>query len=882
MNDRRPELRLAMLLAVAALTYTVSAQVPDSIAYQGYLELDGAPVDNPSATLTFRLFDAATGGTELWEETQSGVSVEGGVFSVYLGAASSLEEVSFEGSRWLSVAVGGDSAPQLSPRTALVAAPYALGLRGLRVRPSTQHEYAPSLIGGYWKNSVAEGANSGTISGGGGYAAPNHVGGNSGTVGGGAGNNAAGLYSTISGGYSNGISADNGTIGGGAFNLSAATSATVGGGVSNQAMGDRSAVGGGGSNSAEGAYASVPGGLSNRAKGDYSFAAGYNAKARHRASFAFNAQVASVPDEADSLSTTADGQFLIRAPGGVGIGTNIPASPLTVAGAIESTSGGFVFPDGSVQTTAGTSGSSWALTGNTGTTAGTHFIGTTDDEPIELRVNGARGLRLESTSLGFEYGAVNVIFGPAANTVASGVAGATISGGGSDETDEENRIYAHYGTIGGGYGNVVGVAGSPAGDSDASTIGGGHFNQALENTVTIGGGGYGVADAPFSTIGGGMVNEARADFATVAGGNYNKAYSNFATVGGGNYNEAGVSGETTGLMATVAGGDYNKATGDRATVAGGLFNQATGSQSFVGGGGYNLADADFATIGGGGGTDIPQGNTVSDNYGTVGGGYDNQVGNNNSDKTDAHYATIAGGRSNIALEDHSTVGGGFANQANGPVSTVAGGWSNHADGERSFIGGGRDNRAGGYAAAVPGGFGNYANGSYSFAAGRGARAYNPGCFVWADNSTTTAMECKTNNRWYARAAGGVYFYTNAGTSSGAYLAAGGGSWNSLSDRAQKSDFRSIDLSDLLERISRIDIGTWRYVNQDPSIRHVGPTARDFNALLPELGGEGERFINSLDADGVALAAIQGLYEMVLRQQDQIRELMGEVRRLTAE
>mgnify|MGYP001548509739 CR=1 FL=1 len=38
--------------------------------------------------------------------------------------------------------------------------------------------------------------------------------------------------------------------------------------------------------------------------------------------------------------------------GRVGIGTSAPDEPLTVQGAIHSTADGFVFPDGSVQTTA--------------------------------------------------------------------------------------------------------------------------------------------------------------------------------------------------------------------------------------------------------------------------------------------------------------------------------------------------------------------------------------------------------------------------------------------------------------------------------------------------------------------------------------------------
>ncbi|HEY2962566.1 MAG TPA: hypothetical protein VGJ37_09145 [Pyrinomonadaceae bacterium] len=52
--------------------------------------------------------------------------------------------------------------------------------------------------------------------------------------------------------------------------------------------------------------------------------------------------------------------------GNVGIGTNAPAYKLDVAGPIRSSSGGFVFPDGTVQTTAGTGGgggSQWITSG---------------------------------------------------------------------------------------------------------------------------------------------------------------------------------------------------------------------------------------------------------------------------------------------------------------------------------------------------------------------------------------------------------------------------------------------------------------------------------------------------------------------------------------
>ena len=60
-------------------------------------------------------------------------------------------------------------------------------------------------------------------------------------------------------------------------------------------------------------------------------------------------------------------RMVISQDGRVGIGTITPTSPLTVAGTIETTSGGIRFPDGTIQTTAATGGNSssvWTQNGN--------------------------------------------------------------------------------------------------------------------------------------------------------------------------------------------------------------------------------------------------------------------------------------------------------------------------------------------------------------------------------------------------------------------------------------------------------------------------------------------------------------------------------------
>lgn len=104
---------------------------------------------------------------------------------------------------------------------------------------------------------------------------------------------------------------------------------------------------------------------------------------------------------------------------------------------------------------------------------------------------------------------------------------------------------------------------------------------------------------------------------------------------------------------------------------------------------------------------------------------------------------------------------------------------------------------------------------------------------------------------------------------------GGGTKSSApSDRNIKSNFAPVDNRDILLRVAGLPIETWNYNDQNPSFRHIGPMAQDFAAAFGV--GEDDKHINLVDANGVALAAIQALYEMIQQRDVEIVELRAAV------
>jgi|GEM_PF-628000 hypothetical protein len=400
----------------------------------------------------------------------------------------------------------------------------------------------------------------------------------------------------------------------------------------------------------------------------------------------------------------------------------------------------------------------WKTTGNSGTAPGSNFIGTVDNQPLELRVNNQRGLRLEP---GGSSNSVNVIGGWAGNGVAPGVIGATVSGGGAGNyfgLAFSNQVSAHFGTVSGGavnfiqagavYANIAGgYENTIQSNAYSSTIFGGQQNtiQLSAYESTIGGGNLNVIETGTeqafigggsdntiepgildSFIGGGYFNliQSNSWFATIAGGDNNTIQTNagFSTISGGGGNQI----QTTAHSATIAGGGANMILSNctfaviggglanvidndavETTIAGGRMNtiETNAPDSVIGGGIGNTIQlfGGASVIAGGWGNVIqPGADTVNGQLATISGGYQNIA---------SGYGTVvAGGYYNTANAIYATASGGEQNTASGQYATAGGGDVNAANGAYATISGGANNIASGYASTVCGGDGNTASG----------------------------------------------------------------------------------------------------------------------------------------------------------------------------
>jgi hypothetical protein len=405
-------------------------------------------------------------------------------------------------------------------------------------------------------------------------------------------------------------------------------------------------------------------------------------------------------------------------------------------------------------------------------------------------------------------------------------------GGGQNNTND-----AHWATIGGGAGNTI------TGEAERSYIGGGSGNLVDSAGASVIGGGSGNAildDAYLSVVCCGYENviSNAAAYAFLGGGSFCLICSNapYCFIGAGE----GLVIHNDVLYSAICGGARNH-----------IFDET--QYAFIGGGWGNQigTNSPHCTVPGGGINLISSFNEGA----TIGGGTINNI------ETNSGGATIGGGSHNYIGDNapNATIGGGFANQI---ISGAAGG-------------------------TIPGGLGNAVYGRCSLAAGASVAAQYDGTFVWGDASTWASSLYTTGpNQFVVRASGGIWLGTNNNeyippghfleTQTGAYLTSGG-CWSTCSDRHAKRDFQPVNPAELLKKVAGLPLSSWSYRAEAPSVRHLGPVAQDFYAAFGL--GEDERHISSVDEEGVALGALQGLYQVVKEKEAEVAALQKRVKAL---
>jgi hypothetical protein len=232
----------------------------------------------------------------------------------------------------------------------------------------------------------------------------------------------------------------------------------------------------------------------------------------------------------------------------------------------------------------------WTLGGNAGTNPSANFVGTTDNVPLELRVNNQRALRLErlTATVGTtNYAGSNTLGGDPGNAITAGASLATIGGGGgvhsgpSFNVAKPNRVTDIGGTIAGGWNNQAGDGAGTLEDHGFGSVGGGENNAASGRWSTVAGGLDNLASYYYAAVGGGRGNRATRFNTTVAGGGSNLASNESSTVGGGESNRAtGYTSTVPGGVGNIASGSYSAAWG-WGSVAGGDYSLALGRRAVV-------------------------------------------------------------------------------------------------------------------------------------------------------------------------------------------------------------------------------------------------------------------------------------------------------------
>ncbi len=141
------------VIAIGTVEVMVAGEVHaannnQQINFQGKIvnKTGGTNITDGTYSFTFKIFDASSGGNQLWSETQSSVSVTNGIFQVALGSTSSLSSLNFTNPNlWLDVTFNGET---FGSRIQLDAVPTAIDALNLDGVVATQSASGFNLAGG--------------------------------------------------------------------------------------------------------------------------------------------------------------------------------------------------------------------------------------------------------------------------------------------------------------------------------------------------------------------------------------------------------------------------------------------------------------------------------------------------------------------------------------------------------------------------------------------------------------------------------------------------------------------------------------------------------------------------------------------------------------
>ncbi len=454
-----------------AISFILLAQFvysqPNKISYQGVLTDDDGALITGTKNLVFRIYNVSSGGTELITDTHNDVSVSAGLFSVELNVGS----IDFSQSLWLEITVESIT---LSPRVALNANGYALAGKATSLKIATNagegkvltsdangNASWQSAVGGLTnftesnytydsKTGVKLSPNNATSNvdfviqpkGSGAVIASQPDGATTGGINRGANavdlqtirntnsHIASGTASVIMGGSSNTASGNYSTVSGIGLTASGLSSTAFGQG--GNSIGNFSF--GAGKDISVNGIGSVGLGYENTTMGNYTLATGIGNVAISDAEAVFGKYATtytannnstdrilavgngtSTSDRSNALTilknanTYIGGSLTIN-----GNGTNASVTFPTSRG----TNNQFLKTDGSGATSWDSHSSfSWSLTGNSGTSPVTHFIGTTDNNALIFKVNNNKAGEVSSgTNTAFGYYALNSNTSGSSNT----------------------------------------------------------------------------------------------------------------------------------------------------------------------------------------------------------------------------------------------------------------------------------------------------------------------------------------------------------------------------------------------------------------------------------------------------------------------------------